>query len=72
MRVLALCRRYDDESSAVVLDGRRPLELLGLVALIDPLRPEVVDAVDDLRRRAPDRRCLRARGTRTQATLPTS
>ncbi len=28
-----------------VLDGRR-LELLGLVALIDPLRPEVVDAVD--------------------------
>jgi magnesium-transporting ATPase (P-type) len=43
MRVLAVCRRYG--AGAVELDGRR-LELLGLVALIDPLRPEVVDAVD--------------------------
>ncbi|TWF79548.1 P-type E1-E2 ATPase [Pseudonocardia hierapolitana] len=45
MRVLALCLRYGPEGDAVVLDGRR-LELLGLVALIDPLRPEVVDAVE--------------------------
>ncbi|TQM36927.1 cation-translocating P-type ATPase [Pseudonocardia cypriaca] len=44
MRVLAVCRRRDPDGD-VVLDGRR-LELLGLVALIDPLRPEVVDAVD--------------------------
>ncbi|QYN34105.1 HAD-IC family P-type ATPase [Pseudonocardia sp. DSM 110487] len=45
MRVLAVCRRYDADSGGLLLDGRR-LELLGLVALIDPLRPEVVDAVD--------------------------
>ncbi|HEX6359263.1 HAD-IC family P-type ATPase [Actinophytocola sp.] len=43
MRVLALCRRSDADGSTV-LDDRR-LELLGLVALIDPLRPEVPDAV---------------------------
>ncbi len=46
MRVLALCRRYEPhETDSIVLDGGR-LDLLGLVALIDPLRPEVVDAVD--------------------------
>jgi magnesium-transporting ATPase (P-type) len=40
MRVLAICRRSGTNTD---LDGR--LELLGLVALIDPLRPEVVAAV---------------------------
>lgn len=42
LRVLAICRRH---GSSTALDGDR-LELLGLVALIDPLRPEVVDAVE--------------------------
>jgi magnesium-transporting ATPase (P-type) len=42
MRVLAIGARYDTDS-VVVGDGR--LRLLGLVALTDPLRPEVVDAV---------------------------
>jgi len=41
MRVLAVCRRHD---GSTVLDGGR-LELLGLVALIDPLRPEAIAAV---------------------------
>jgi magnesium-transporting ATPase (P-type) len=41
MRVLAIGRRAADARG---LDGGR-LELLGLVAMIDPLRPEVVDAV---------------------------
>jgi magnesium-transporting ATPase (P-type) len=41
LRVLALCRRH---GGGLDLDGV-PLELLGLVALIDPLRPEAVDAV---------------------------
>ena len=77
MRVLAICRRYDADSSAVVLhgtvlddavldgvvlDGGR-LELLGLVALIDPLRPEVVDAVDACRLAGRDRRLKDVRVT---------
>jgi magnesium-transporting ATPase (P-type) len=44
LRVLALGRRRDAGGDGMVLDGRR-LELLGLVALIDPLRLEAVDAV---------------------------
>jgi magnesium-transporting ATPase (P-type) len=46
MRVLAICRRLGADSGAdgPLLDGRR-LELLGLLALVDPLRPDVVDAV---------------------------
>ena len=48
-RVLAVAQRYFDEVPPSLKDAEQGLTLLGLVALIDPPRPEAEAAVDECR-----------------------
>ena len=46
LRVLALARReLDGQVPATVADAEQDLELLGLVGMADPVRPEVPEAI---------------------------
>ena len=50
LRILALARRTLDDASVGAEAAERGLELLGLVGLEDPVRPEVPDAIERCRR----------------------
>ena len=51
LRVLALARReLDGQVPSTAADAERALELLGLVGMADPVRPEVPEAIARCRR----------------------
>ena len=50
LRVLGFARRRLDESEPLTMDSERDFTFVGLVAMVDPPRPESIQAVADARR----------------------
>jgi magnesium-transporting ATPase (P-type) len=50
LRVLAIATRCVPAGETATVEGERDLELLGIVGLVDPVRPDVADAVAACRR----------------------